>query len=75
MALGSAAARFREWPHCGQNLAVDDTGLPQSAQTWPRGAAHCSQNFALAALSCWHFGHFIPGPGGSGEPDLIGRRG
>ena len=35
------------------------------------GAAHSSQNFASAVFSCWHFGHFIAGPGGRSEPDAL----
>jgi hypothetical protein len=40
---------------------VDVTWLPQLSQARASGAAHSSQNFALALFSCWHFGHFIAG--------------
>src|SRR5262249_8677977 len=60
---------LRGWPHWGQYLAVDVTWLPQLSQARASGAAHSSQNFALALFSCWHFGHFIAGPEGRSEPD------
>src|SRR5262249_9457017 len=59
---------LRGWPHWGQYLAVDVTWLPQLSQARASGAAHSSQNFALALFSCWHFGHFIAGPEGRSEP-------
>jgi hypothetical protein len=52
-------------------LAVDVTWLPQLSQARASGAAHSSQNFALALFSCWHFGHFIAGPEGRSEPDAL----
>jgi hypothetical protein len=50
---------------------VDVTWLPQLSQVRRSGAAHSSQNFALALFSCWHFGHFIAGPEGRSEPDVL----
>ena len=53
----SSATGCRGWPHCAQNLAVLDAGLPQLVQTLVSGAAHCSQNFASMSLSCRQLGH------------------
>jgi hypothetical protein len=56
-------AGLRTWPHCEQYWAVAETGLLQFAHNRANGIAHASQNFASAGFSCWHFGHFIFGPG------------
>jgi hypothetical protein len=55
---------FRGWAHSGQNLAVGDTWLPQLGQAGASGAAHSSQNFAVAGFSCWHLRHSIAYPRG-----------
>src|SRR5262249_10188893 len=68
---GSSLMGLRGWPHWGQNLAVSHTWLPQLSQVRGSGAAHSSQNFALALFSCWHCWHFIAGPEGRSEPDVL----
>jgi hypothetical protein len=47
------------WAHSEQNFAVEDSRAPQLAHARASGAAHSSQNFALALFSCWHREHFI----------------
>jgi hypothetical protein len=64
-----AITTFDGRPHSEQNLAWGNIWLPQSAQVWPNGVEHSSQNFAVTAFSHWHFGHFIANPGGNGGPD------
>src|SRR6516225_9106023 len=70
---GSSLTGLSGWPHWGQNLVVSDTWLPQLSQVRGSGAAHSSQNFALALFSCWHCWHFIAGPEGRSEPDVLQR--
>src|SRR5215813_14532726 len=55
------------WAHVGQNFAVADNCRPQLEQARARGAAHSSQNMAPISFSCWHRGHFIAEPPGSGQ--------
>jgi hypothetical protein len=47
--------RGRTWPS-------GDTWHPQLGQAEVSGAAHSSQNFAVAGFSCWRLRHFIAYP-------------
>src|SRR5712671_4527174 len=71
---GSSARGFWGRPHWGQNLASDDTRLPQVAQACPTGAAHCSQNLASAGVSWPQLGHLIAPSGERGELDAQAYR-
>ncbi len=67
-------------PHSWQNLLAGGFGARQAGQAVSRRAPHSPQNFTVAGFSCWHRGHFMPGPpsslvgeGRNGEQRLAAR--